>query len=248
MRLFPRVLGIAVMAFGLCQAVTVWADLTVDPNAVHTVVPNGEDSLACTDLIVHGAGLVALNGGSIVQIRHVQNSGTIDGTPSGTLEVNGDWVNNGIYVAAGSTVKLRNQCSVSTLQLTGSTTFNNLDIAGQGSTPITVVLPGPNTVATKVSGALTFSNSAAPVTITGPNCAGILVNSKVQLPGNVTLDSAKAIWIDTQPPASCGGGSPSMAPVPIPGMGWTELLLLSLLMEAAVAWRGRHMCGRRSHD
>ncbi|GAB2479505.1 hypothetical protein GCM10027082_33030 [Comamonas humi] len=223
--------------------------MTVDAGAVHAVAANGEESLACTDLIVQGGGTVALNGGSIVQIRNVSNSGTIDGSPSGTLDVNGDWTNNGSFVAAGSTVRLSNRCGASTLQLSGATTFNNLDISGQNAnSPVTVVLPSPNTVVTAVNGALTFGGNGTPVAINGPTCAGILLGPNAPAPNLANVTLGPGIWIARQPPAQCGGGTPGGQAVPVPGLGMAGAGWLSLLLGGVAAWgrrRARQYAPRR---
>lgn len=232
------------MALTLWQGTSAWADLNI-PAGSQTLVSGSEESLACTDLITSGTGQLNLNAGSEVQIRQVRNGGTINGAPSGLLEVNDSWTNTGSFIAGGSTVKLTNRCGTSNIALIGSTTFNNLDVSGQGSSAITVTLPELKQT-TGVNGQLTFGNgNRSAVTVAGPYCAGILLGPQAPAPNlsNVTL--GPGIWIARQPPAQCAGGNPSQSAVPVPGLGAQGVGLLSLLLGGALAWGRRRARGGR---
>ena len=113
----------------LCAVLTgalAHADVVIPAGATINLAGGGLD-LACTDLIV--AGTLVTGSGPINNVRNVviQSGGVLDAGAS-TLNVGGDWFNNGSFIAGTSQVNFIDACS-STSMINGNTTFNGLAFA-----------------------------------------------------------------------------------------------------------------------
>lgn len=90
---------------------------------------SGVWNLGCKDLLIQDGGALAVDRGRLVQ-RHMENqaAGTLDGG-SGSIEVFGDWKNQGNFFAGTGTVSLIDGCGLGTTNIRGESAFCNLVIA-----------------------------------------------------------------------------------------------------------------------
>src|SRR4029077_7822846 len=100
------------------------AALTVPPDAIGSL-NGGALDLGCTDLIV--AGTLLVGSGQVLNARHVtiQPGGVLDGG-SGTIELGGNWSNNGGLLAGTGTGRFLDLCAMASATISGSSSFANV--------------------------------------------------------------------------------------------------------------------------
>jgi hypothetical protein len=99
------------------------ADVIVPSNAIVNL--NGSTlDLGCTDLVV--AGMLQIGSGQVLNARNVtiQSGGVIVGG-SGTIELGGNWSNNGAFLGGTGTVDFLDLCALASATISGSSSFAN---------------------------------------------------------------------------------------------------------------------------
>jgi len=124
-RLTRRLITAGALLCVLLSGVLARADVVIPAGGVINLAGGGLD-LACTDLIV--AGTLVTGSGRINNVRNVviQSGGVLDAGAS-SLNVGGDWFNNGSFIAGTSQVNFIDACSTS--MISGNTAFNGLAFA-----------------------------------------------------------------------------------------------------------------------
>lgn len=191
----------------------------------------GSLDLGCVDLSVVGtlsAGTVGFD-----QARHVtiDPTGTVNGE-SGALRLAGDWDNTGTFNAGTSSVEIVDGCGVASSTVSGSSSFNDLDITSASAKQVsfeageTTTVTG-NLALTGASGSLlqvssTTGGVAALLDVQGTsNTSFIDVQDNDASAGNdvvLTVGSVK------------GANTPgwTLSPAAVPALGVLGLLLVSL--------------------
>ncbi|HEX5051446.1 MAG TPA: hypothetical protein VFZ65_06710, partial [Planctomycetota bacterium] len=119
-------LGIASSAWA--GSVSVGANASLD-------LGTGSLALGCADLDVLGtmsAGVVGFTQGRDVAI---DSNGTLNGN-SATLELSGDWDNQGTFVAGTSTVRMVDGCGLLSAVVSGKSSFHNFEVISAGGKQI----------------------------------------------------------------------------------------------------------------
>ena len=95
----------------------------------------GSLALGCADLDV--AGTVSAGGVGFTQGRDVAigSNGTLNGD-SATLELSGDWDNQGTFVAGTSTVRMVDGCALLSAVVSGKSSFHNFVVESAGGKQI----------------------------------------------------------------------------------------------------------------
>ncbi len=130
--LLRQLTGIASICCALLAA-PAQADVVIPVGGSMGLSSGGLDAY-CTDLII--AGTLQTNSAPVFNVRDVviQSGGVIDGGLS-TINLSGNWTNNGTFTASTSTVIFGDSCGVNPAAISGNTTFNNLSfVSSSGKT------------------------------------------------------------------------------------------------------------------
>lgn len=195
---------------------------TVVPAGDSMLIPAGVLDLVCTSLDVQG--------NVVVGTGQVDQAGTIDITPTGTLNggqgqiaLGGNWNNNGSFIPGTSTVVFSDVCGSGGGQLTGDTTFNNLTFTSSTGKPF--VIPAGSHIA--VTGNLVLQGT--------PGHPLQLLGSSGQTAFITLGRNANVTYLDAQVSPFVQIGQSFVDPSAIPTLGDYALLLLSCLLGFTAA-------------
>lgn len=106
--------------------------------------------LGCADLTLRG--VVDLANGSIAAARHVliKSGGTIDGG-AGTLEVAGNWTNDGTFVANMGTIQFADGCGLTSATISNDNTFATLSLTSSTAKTYLFAASSTQTVGTHLT-------------------------------------------------------------------------------------------------
>jgi hypothetical protein len=198
----------------------------------------GSLDLGCVDLTVVGT----LSGGTVGfdQARDVtiDPTGTVDGE-SATLRVTGDWNNGGTFNAGTGKVELVDGCGVANATVSGSSSFNDLDITT--ATAKQVSFEAGET--TTVTGNLALSGSIGSLLQVRSTSGGVAALLDVQGTSSTSFvdvqdnDATAGNEVIVTVGSVKGANTPgwSLSPVAVPALGILGLLLVWL----GLAWSGR---------
>lgn len=235
-RLTRRLAAAGALLCALLSGTLVRADVTIPAGGVINLAGGALD-LACTDLIVSGTLVTGL--APITNVRNVliQSGGVLDAGAS-TINVGGDWSNNGSFIAGTSQVNFVDACS-STSLISGNTTFNGLGFASSVGKTWTFA-PGStqNVLRLAIQGTAGLPlqlRSSVPGQIAFINLTGLQSVAHV----GVTDLTASGLWLapylvnEGGSNASRWFGEPDYARVP--ALNDSGLLILLLLIGAIAA-------------
>jgi len=183
--------------------------------AVYTATQNGNwndpatwgnsgPPTALDDVIIPNTITVTVNAASACTNIDIQAGGTINYSGANTLQVNGNWTNNGTY--NGGTNGIVEFAGASNTSISGTTNFEEL-IINKGSLNTTLTISGPTTVTsggslTLTSGLVTIPaggsftvNPASALSI--PAIAGFDVNGGTLTTGNFTITNEGLIRVSS---------------------------------------------------
>ncbi len=246
---FGVVLAIAVML-----ARPVWAAGGINVGAGNDMsLGNALTTLGCGDLTVSGT--LHLDSAVLNDTNNavINSGGQLDGD-TGTLNMSGDWSNDGTFNADTSKVNMNDGCGVSNATIAGSTTFNELKIATANGRQVAFTAGTTQTVNT----ALTLTGTAGNLlklrsTSDGSPAFLKLANGGSQSISYVDVkdNHATGLYLAPGSPASFdsvdSGGNlrwflnaliPPAVPS-IPTLSGFGLLLLTLSLALGLLWRRR---------
>jgi hypothetical protein len=224
-----RFITLRLLACGIFASTVDAAELTVPAGATLQIPGSATLQLGCADLNTAGSALV--NAGLIQQAGNVTiaATGALNGG-AGTIQVGGNWRNNGTFIAGSGTVMFVDGCSTAPASLAGDTQFNHLILTSQ--TGRTFVIEAGRNIG--VSGSLIVQGTpAAPVNLVTSSQSGQV--AYITLAAGATYSATDATIppnvriVDPTPP-------PPPPPNPIPALGeWGRLWLMLVLALAAHA-------------
>jgi hypothetical protein len=221
-------ISLQLLACGGWASTAYSAELTVPAGATLQIPGSAALQLGCADLNTAGSALV--NAGLIQQAGNVSiaASGALNGG-AGTIQVGGNWSNNGTFIAGSGTVMFVDGCSTAPASLAGDTQFNQLVLTSQIGRTF-VIEAGRNI---GVNGSLIVQGTpAAPVRLVTSSSTGQVAYVTLAPGASYTATDASipptVRIVDPTPPPP--------PPNPIPTLGeWGRLWLMLVLALAAYA-------------
>jgi len=199
------------------------AQITIAPGGISSIGSGGSSSLGCSAIGVQGTLNLAasriLNAGDVL----ITSTGVFNAGQS-SIDVSGSWANNGSFVAGSSTVVFSDTCAAGTIQISGTTTFNNLTLSSNSARTF-YVAPGSNIT---VNGVLSLQGSgASPIKLSSSNGQLVVINL-----GPLAQVIYNNVSVSPSVQIGAGAGAGAMAAVPTLDAYGMLLLVLSLILAA----------------
>jgi hypothetical protein len=220
------------VAAAMCLAASTWASsLQIAPGASLSMGPSTHIDLGCATLAV--AGQMDVGNGRLERAGDlsIRGSGSLS-MSGGSIEVGGDWHNEGAFAPGTGTVTLSTRCGGGPVAITGTNTFNNLTLTGDAGRTFSLQAGSR----TAVNGLLLLQGSdAVPIRLqsSGPQIAVVSLG-----PGATVVRSNVDVTSTVQI------GLAALAAEVIPSAGTAGLILLVVLI-VLVAQRNFSPLSRR---